>query len=82
MYIEFLLPDLKSSGHGIPFAINCIELDIEQWVKQHNINNYKTKRHKNTYRLVLDNDKTYSFFALTWNPQWAASKNFIFKHPK
>lgn len=82
MYIEFHLPKLASPGHGIPFAINCIEMDIENWCKQHNIEFYKTKRHKNKYRLVLRDELAYSFFALTWNPMWAASRHFSFKQPK
>jgi len=82
MYIEFHLPELPSPGNGIPFVINCIEMDIENWTKQHDITLYKTKRHKNTYRLVLKDDQAYSHFALTWNPMWAASKHFIFKQPK
>lgn len=82
MYIEFQLPVIPSSGHGIPFVINCIELDIEHWAKQHDVKYYRTKRHKLTYRLVLKNDEAYTHFGITWNPIWAASKNFVIKNPK
>lgn len=82
MYIEFHLPELPSPGRGIPFAINCIEMDIENWAKQHNIQFYKTKRHKKMYRLILKDEEAYSYFALTWNPMWAASREFNFKQPK
>lgn len=78
MYIEFHLP----LGHEIPFAVDCIEMDIQNWAKQHQIIFYKTKRHKNTYRLVLRDTQAYSYFALTWDPMWAVSKLFSFRQPK
>lgn len=77
MYIEFHLP----TGHEIAFAVDCIEMDIQNWSKQHQIF-YKTKRHKNTYRLILRDTQAYSHFALTWDPMWAASKKFSFRQPK
>lgn len=74
MYVEFNLPSI--------IAIKCIDYDIKQWADQHSIEYYKTKRHKLTYRLILINEQAYAHFALTWNPAWMVSKNFIFRQPK
>jgi hypothetical protein len=81
MYIEFCLPT-GAGGMAASMSVNRIKFDIEVWAQKHSIQQYKTKIHKYTYRLILQNDQAYSHFALTWDPKWAESKNFIFKQPK
>ncbi len=81
MYIEFRLP----SGAGAAAAgtaLSRINVDIDRWVTKHNIEYYKTKIHKYTYRLCLKGDRDYTQFALTWDPEYSASRNFVFINPK
>lgn len=85
MYIEFRLPSLdnrRALGYDGSVALTSIIQDIEAWASQHQITNYRTKRHKLTYRLVLANEQDYSYFALTWNPKFRASRHFELKQPK
>lgn len=81
MYIEFRLPN-GAGGMAAGIALNQINIDIDTWVRKHNIQYHKTKIHKYTYRLVLKNDEAYSYFALTWNPEYHISRHFEFKNPK
>jgi len=83
MYIEFQLPKVPDEyNHGAGYAKMCIAADIDDWVKKHSIPYHKTKLHKFTYRLILKDNVAYSHFAITWNPKYNQSKNFIFKNPK
>lgn len=83
MYIEFQLPKVPNErNHGAGMAMIHINIDIDDWVRKHNIQYHKTKHHKFTYRLILKNDEAYSYFALTWDPKYDASKQFIFKNLK
>jgi len=58
-----------------------IKKDIKAWAEKYQIP-HRTKIYKYTYRLCLPNDKDYTQFALTWNPQYSVSANFVFKNPK
>ncbi|CAB4133403.1 hypothetical protein UFOVP257_175 [uncultured Caudovirales phage] len=80
MYIEFRLPT-GAGGMAAGHAYSLIKQDIEEWAQQYNVP-HKTKIHKYTYRLCLENDSDYNFFALTWNPKSSASKNFSIKNPQ
>lgn len=81
MYIEFRLP-MGAGGAAAGTALAQINIDIDNWVRNNNIQIYKTKIHKYTYRLCLTGDKDYTHFALTWDPLYPASRNFEFKNPK
>jgi hypothetical protein len=81
MYIEFRLPS-GARGAAAGTALTHINIDIDLWVKKHSIQYHKTKLHKYTYRLCLKSEQDYTQFALTWNPEYAASGNFVFKNPK
>ena len=81
MYIEFRLPT-GAGGMAAGVALNHINIDIDNWVRQHHIKSHRTKLHKYTYRLSLVNEKDYTLFALTWDPIYSASKHFEFKNPK
>ena len=81
MYIEFRLPT-GAGGMAAGVALNHIRIDIEDWVCRFEIQNYKTKLHKYTYRLCLASDRDYTQFALTWDPRYSASTYFEFKNPK
>ena len=45
MYIEFRLP-VGAGGMAAGVALNHINIDIDNWVKKHNIQYHKTKIHK------------------------------------
>ena len=81
MYIEFRLPS-GAGGAAAGTALTHINIDIDDWVRAHNIKTHKTKLHKYTYRLCLSGDQAYTHFALTWNPKYSASRNFEIKNPK
>ena len=85
MYIEFRLPDVDDKhkfSYAAHVAITCIDKDIAAWAEKHNIRNFKTKRNKLTYRLVLANEHDYTHFALTWEPRFHASARYEFRQPK
>lgn len=81
MYVEFRLP-MGAGGAAAGTALAQINIDIDNWVRQHSIKKHKTKIHKYTYRLCLSCDKDYTHFALTWDPEYSVSRNFEFKNPK
>lgn len=81
MYIEFHLPQ-GAGGMAAGVALNHINIDIDNWIRKHNIQNYKTKLHKYNYRLCLATDADYSHFAISWDPTYSASRNFKFVNPK
>lgn len=81
MYIEFRLPN-GAGGAAAGTALAQINIDINNWVRLHNIKNHKTKIHKYTYRLCLNSNQDYTHFALTWDPMYSISRNFEFKNPK
>ncbi len=83
MYVEFQLPKvIHDKPQALAISIYQIDRDIATWVEKHQIEYYKTKPHKFTYRLILANDQAYSYFALTWDPKYYISKQFVFKQPK
>jgi hypothetical protein len=63
MYIEFDLLDRDYS-----YARECIEYAMEQWYKQYNIR-HRIKPIKLKLRITFDHDESYTFWAMTWNPQ-------------
>jgi hypothetical protein len=81
MYIEFCLPS-GAGGAAAGTALAQINIDINRWVTKHNIQSHKTKIHKYTYRLCLQNNQDYTHFALTWDPEYTISRNFSFINPK
>ena len=82
MYIEFQIAPPEGHWDRFQISINCINIDIDNWVRKHDIQYHKTKIHKNTYRLILKDNEAYTHFALTWEPKYHASTRFIFKQPK
>lgn len=80
MYIEFRLP-MGAGGTAAGHALRLIKKDIEEWAAKYDIK-YKTKIHKYTFRLCLNNDKEYTQFALSWEPHSSVSNGFEFKNPK
>ena len=82
MYIEFQIAPSEGHWDRVQISINCINIDIDAWVRKHDIQYHKTKLHKNKYRLILKDSEAYTHFALTWEPKYYASTRFIFKQPK
>jgi hypothetical protein len=70
MYIEFNIPmDMSNPGLGLL----CIRKDVQDWSQQHSIM-YKEKFVKSVLRIIFDDVKTYSFFALTWDPKYTSAQ--------
>ena len=66
MYIEFPIPmDMSNPGLGLL----RIRKDVQDWSQQHSIM-YREKLVKSILKVTFDDQKTYSFFALTWDPQY------------
>jgi hypothetical protein len=63
VYIEFALPRDES----YTFVLTMIKLNIVDWATQHKIP-YTQKTIKYTHRMAFDEDRHYTFFALTWAP--------------
>ena len=63
MFIEFELPQDES----YTYYVTVVRLNIVEWASQHNIP-YNQKTVKYTHRLTFDDDRNYSFFAMTWQP--------------
>ena len=68
MYIEF---DLLPEVHVAPdwyHALLIIQDAMNSWGNQHSIQ-FREKTIKYKYRVTFDQDQTYSFWAMTWNPE-------------
>lgn len=66
MYIEFQLPR-GASGQAAALANKLLTQELHAWSDQYSIP-YNSKIFKYTKRVTFDDDTTYSFFAMTWNP--------------
>ena len=67
MYIEFTLPT-GAGGMAAGFVHQKLLKYLSKWAEKHNIQ-YRTKLHKYNMRLTFDDDKSYHFFILSWNPE-------------
>ena len=70
MYIEFdLLPDIDMApGHRATANLRIVQEHMLIWGKRYGIP-YREKTIKYTHRVTFDQDQTYSFWAMTWNPK-------------
>ena len=70
MYIEFdLLPDgHMAANHAASVALTTIMDEMNSWGNRYSIQ-FREKTIKYKYRVTFDQDQTYSFWAMTWNPQ-------------
>jgi uncharacterized protein YijF (DUF1287 family) len=75
MYIEFRLPQ-GSGGQAAAYANYLIDKELRAWSDQYRIP-YRSKIIKYVKRVTFDNDASYSFFAMTWNP---TSPDFIIEN--
>jgi hypothetical protein len=66
MYIEFKLPS-GVGGQAASMVNHLLNQELHNWADKYNIA-YNTKVFKYTKRITFDDDTTYSFFAMTWNP--------------
>lgn len=67
MYIEFALPT-GAGGQAANYVNFLLNEELHEWSDRYNIP-YNTKLVKYTKRITFDDEKTYAFFALTWNPK-------------
>ena len=67
MYIEF---DLVTAEWGPTWyqALSTIQDEMNSWGNQYSIQ-FREKTIKYKYRVTFDQDQTYSFWAMTWNPK-------------
>ena len=69
MYIEFdLLPGRNPAAESAVAALLIIQSEMHSWGNRHGIL-YRGKTIKFTHRVTFDQDQTYSFWAMTWNPE-------------
>jgi hypothetical protein len=67
MLIEFQLPR-GSGGMSAAHALGLIKQELRAWSKKYAID-YTEKTVRYTHRVCFEDDKHYSFFALTWRPK-------------
>ena len=69
MYIEF---DLVPTGLSAPsdwyHSLLIIQDAMNSWGNRYSIQ-FREKTIKYKYRVTFDQDETYSFWAMTWNPE-------------
>ena len=69
MYIEFdLLPAAQTAMPDWYNTLSTIQDAMNFWGNQHSIQ-FREKTIKYKYRVTFDQDQTYSFWAMTWNPK-------------
>jgi hypothetical protein len=78
MYIEFTLPT-GAGGTAASFVNGLLNQELHAWSDRYNIP-YNTKLVKYTKRITFDHDETYSFFAMTWNPQHKKFRNNLLNY--
>lgn len=66
MYIEFQLPK-GGGGMAAQYLNGVLTVNLHRWSDRYCIA-YNKKIHKYTVRVTFDSDKSYSLFAMTWNP--------------
>ena len=66
MYIEFSLPT-GAGGMAAQHANHIINRALHAWSDRYDIP-YNTKTVKYFKRITFNDDATYAFFAMTWNP--------------
>ena len=69
MYIEFdLLPTGLSAPSDWYHSLLIIQDEMNSWGKRYSIQ-FREKTIKYKHRVTFDQDQTYSFWAMTWNPK-------------
>ena len=72
MYVEFTLPN-GAGGHAAVYVNQLLNRELHKWSDKYEIP-YTKKIAKLKVKVTFDNLETYSFFALTWNPE---SHNYL-----
>ena len=67
MYIEFSLPT-GAAGQAAGHANMIINNELLAWSNRHSVE-YQTKIIKYTKRVTFSDERFYSLFAMTWNPE-------------
>lgn len=78
MYIEFDLPQ-GAGGQAAGFVNSILNKHLHAWSDKYNIA-YNKKIHKYTVRVTFDDEKTYAFFAMTWNPQSDMFQRYLLEY--
>ena len=63
MYIEFSLSDDRPGADLL-----LIRHQLVKWAERNGQINYKEKTIKLKHRVTFDDEKLYTYFAITWNP--------------
>lgn len=66
MYVEFRLPT-GAGGMAAQYTYGMLSRNLRAWSEQYSIPHQK-KLVKYIVKVTFDNDESYSFFALTWQP--------------
>lgn len=77
MYIEFQLPT-GAGGMAAQYANGAIGRNLREWAERYDVA-YTKKIHKWTVRVTFEDEKNYSLFAMTWNPQSEHMTNYLKK---
>lgn len=75
MYLEFKLPN-GAAGQAAAFANRILTQELHAWSDKYKIP-YNSKIFKYTKRVTFDDDATYSFFAMTWNPSTKQFRSYL-----
>ena len=78
MYIEFTLP-AGAGGLAAQHVNAMLNKELHAWSDQYNIP-YNTKIFKYTKRVTFDDEKTYAFFVITWNPTNKQHRDNLLKY--
>lgn len=75
MYIEFRLPS-GAGGMAAQYTYGMLCRNLREWSNQYGIQ-YRTKIVKYTVKVTLENDNSYSFFGLTWQPTGSQMLSYL-----
>ncbi len=77
MLIEFQLPT-GAGGMSAAHALGVIKQELRAWSKKYQIP-YTEKTVRYIHRVCFDDEKAYSFFAVTWRPKGRSTEWLKFK---
>ena len=75
MYIEFQLPT-GAGGMAAQYTNGAIGRNLREWSERYGVA-YIKKIHKHTVRVTFEDEKNYSLFAMTWQPQAEQMENYL-----
>ena len=81
MYIEFSIQwPFPGPNKFSPTALSLIRYDLARWSDKHKIP-FKEKTIKDKHRVIFSDPENYTFFGLTFDPEYEASRCYKFVEP-